>query len=457
MRRVRSSASTRTPIFEPLEDRRLYSATPGADCGPAAGGFGGASAASLQFSLTPAAVQIGLETLAATDNLTAPAATDKVQLGNSSGVETYSVTITSTGTVSTLTVDATGTAVTQPTHTTTTYADLQTSDAAAATGLSAIVTADGETALASTDTIDVTTAADGTVTYSLRPAAAPDTTSTSTSSSIDATPKFGGVISVNGAGVAVGDQTVAFSVLPTAIQNGLNAGAPTGATALTSSSTQDVRVQTIDGVVLYSTKFTVTGTDTMTTVNIAGAAASLPTTTTADFSTIPTAAQTELQSLATAEGSTDTIATTASVSVYTEASGVVLYSLQVSVPDATTTSSSTTTSTTTSTHDVTLTVDASGNPTVLPAGGFGGGVDAGGHGPGHPDKNSSPGGSSADSGDSSSTGDGSSTGTTTAAASKKAARKAKAAAAKATRLAAAAAKKAAKLAKLAAKREAALS
>ena len=52
----------------------------------------------IQFSQAlPSAVQSGLTTLASTDGLTAPAATDTVYFGNSNGIETYSLVIISSG------------------------------------------------------------------------------------------------------------------------------------------------------------------------------------------------------------------------------------------------------------------------------------------------------------------------------------------------------------------------
>src|SRR5277367_4922626 len=104
------------PSMEPLENRQLLSVSPFA-CG---GGPGGPPASTILFSQAPAAVQTGLDNLATADNLTAPTAGQTVFLGNAKGVETYTIDLTSTGTVSALTVDVNGNPVTAPTTATTT-------------------------------------------------------------------------------------------------------------------------------------------------------------------------------------------------------------------------------------------------------------------------------------------------------------------------------------------------
>ncbi len=364
--------------FEPLEGRQLLSATPAADhhghgdhghghggsFGGGGPGGGGGPSSTIAFSLAPAAVQTGLDALATTDGLADPTATTKVALGNTGGVETYTVTLTATGTVSRLTVDAAGDPVTAPTQTTTTFANLP---AAASAEVTAIATAKGLTAPASTDTVNVSTTSAGAVTYSVGLA--------STDTSDDAFPHDVNV-QVDASGNPVGDQELPFSVFSTAVQAALNAGAPTGATALAATATQAVDVRTSDGITTYSTTFTVTGTTTTVTVNAAGAAVTAASHTTADFSAIPTAAQTELQTLAVAEGYSGTIPTTQTVTVYIATGGSpVLYAVTLSVTDT-----STTTSTgSTGTHDQTFVVDASGNPTTLPEG-QGGGFGFGGFG-----------------------------------------------------------------------------
>jgi len=89
----------------------------------------------------------------------------------------------------------------------------------------------------------------------------------------------------------VGDATLPFSVLPAAIQTGLNNARPTGADAVDAASTGDVRVRTANGVTTYSYTFTVSGVTTTVTVDSSGALHSLPGTSTAVYSDIPSAAQ----------------------------------------------------------------------------------------------------------------------------------------------------------------------
>ncbi|HXE51682.1 MAG TPA: hypothetical protein VN541_01660, partial [Tepidisphaeraceae bacterium] len=200
----------------------------------------------------------------------------------------------------------------------------------------------------------------------LTPASSSSSSSTSTTESdadID-----GRTISVDSNGNPVGDQTLPFSVLPAAIQNGLNNNKPSGATALASDSTQDVQVLTANGVTFYSTTFIASGTSTTVTVNSSGAATSLPSVTTAQFSTIPTAAQTELKTLATAEGIATAIADAQGVTVYNEGNGTTIYSVTLSGTSSTSGKAIT----------ITISSDQNGNPTVPPRNGRGGGCGGGG-------------------------------------------------------------------------------
>ena len=329
--------------IERLEGRQLLSGSHAA-CGF---GRGGAEPVStIAFSLAPAAVQTGLDALATTDKLTAPTATTTVRLGNANGVETYSVTLTATGTVSRLTVDAAGAPVTAPTQTTTTFAALGTSDAAAAAEISTIATALSLTAPASTATVHVTTPSAGAATYSI-------VLMTSTGRG------RGVAVMVDASGNPVGNQSLPASAIPAGILAGLNSAAPTGATALTATSTQRVRIATVDGVTTYSTMFTTTGTRTTVTVNGAGTATSLPSSTTSTFGVAPAAVQAELQALATADGYSGTIPSTQATTVYSEPNGTTLYGVTLTV----------TTTTASGTATRTFVVDASGNPTTLPAAG----------------------------------------------------------------------------------------
>lgn len=354
-------------VLEPLEDRRLLSADFGwGGHGGFGGGFGGRADSTIAFSLAPTAVQTGLNTLATADGLTDPTATTNVHLGNSNGVETYSVTIDGTGTVSTLTVDQLGDAVTAPTYTTTTWATLSGtgtgSDSAAATEISVIATALSLTAPASTDTVNVTTTSAGAVTYSIQLLSS--TTATPDWVTRWGGPGYGTAVTVDAAGDPVGNQQLPFSVFSTTIQNGLNKGAPTGATALAGTSTQNVDVQTTDGVTTYSTTYTASGTQTTVTVNAAGTLTNLPTTTTTTFSALSSSLQTELQTLATADGVTTTIAQTQSVTQLTETNGTIIYSVTLGATGTGRDGS-------TYTFDVTIAVDSNGNPTTLPNNGFG--------------------------------------------------------------------------------------
>lgn len=313
----------------------------------------------IPFSQAPTTVQNGLTNLADTDHLTAPTATDTVHLGNHNGVETYSLLITSTGTQTDITVDQNGNPVTQPTLTTTTFGTLSGtgpgSDAAAAAEITAVASALGLTAPASTDTVNVSTTAGGAVTYSIHLTRS-TTSTTTTADDHDLFENHGETISVDANGNPVGTQELPFSAMPTKIQNGINAHLPTGATALATTSTQSVQVLTIDGTTYYSTTFDTSGTQTTVTVDAAGDLASLPSSSTADFSTIPAAAQTELQTLATANGVAGTIAGTQTVNVFNEGNGTTIYSVSLSA----------TNSTTSQTYMLTISVDQAGNPTVPP-------------------------------------------------------------------------------------------
>jgi hypothetical protein len=273
-------------------------------------------------------------------------------LGNNSGVETYTVDVSGTGTETRLTVDSAGNPVTKPTRTTTTFGAV--GNSAVTDEITAIATALGLTAPTSTTSVNVTTPANGgTVVYSVQ---------LSSSSGTTGRHHRGAVITVDANGNPVGDQRLPFGVIPSAIQAALNANKPSGATALDATSTQNVSVRSQNGVTTYSVVFTATGTETTVTVNAAGALASLPSKSTTDFQSISAAAQAELQKIATADGMSATIATTQSVSVYDEANGTTVYSVTLSA------------TTSRGTRNVTISVDQNGNPTTLPNGGEFGGI-----------------------------------------------------------------------------------
>jgi hypothetical protein len=323
----------------------------------------------ITFSQAPAKVKSGLDALATTDSLAAPTSTQTVDLGNSNGVETYTIVMTSTGTTSRLTVDQNGNAVTQPTQSTTTWAVLNGtgtgSNAAAAAEITKIAAAKGLTAPTDTTVIDVSTPVSGPVIYSVNLSSASSTTTS------DTWYDRGSDITVDSNGNPSGNEVVPFSALPAAIQTGINNHLPAGATALATTSTQDVDVLTANGLTFYSTTFTSSGTQTTVTVNSSGAVVSLPSQSTVQFSTIPTAAQTELQTLATAAGVSGTIAATQNVKVYDEGNGTSVYAVTLSSTD----------STTSQTYLVTVASDQAGNPTVPPQN-HGGGCDGGGGGAG---------------------------------------------------------------------------
>jgi hypothetical protein len=323
--------------LENLENRRLLSHGHG----------GGHLISSIEFDQAPAAVQAGLNDLATADNLSAPSATQTVYLGNSNGVETYSLRLTGTGTVTRITVDVAGNPVTAPTKSSTTFDSV--GNAAVTDEFNAIATALGATAPAATDKVSVTTPAGGTAVYTMRLVT---TTTSGRTRRISA--------SVDANGNPVGNAKLPFSAIPAAIQSGLNANAPAGATPLASDATDNVSVRTANGVTTYTVKFAATGATTSVTVNAAGQLTSLPSTSTTTFSTIPIAAQTELQTLATADGVSTAIDSAANVRAYDEANGTIIYSITLVADN----------SSGSGTHKITLSVDQDGNPTVPPTGGF---------------------------------------------------------------------------------------
>ena len=333
-----------------------------------------AVANTVTFAQVPTAVQNGLKTLATTDGVTAPTSTTTVYLANRGGIESYSIVLTSSGTTTRLTVDQTGAAVTAPTQSTTTWAILSGtgtgSAAAAAAEISAIASALGLTAPTATTVVNVSTPTSGPAVYSVQLSSSTTSTTTSTTADDDWHGDNGNIISVDAAGNPVGRQDLPFSVLPTAIQTGINAHRPTGATALPTDSTQIVHVLTANGITFYTTTFSTTGTTTDVTVNSLGTTATLPNVTTVEFQTLPTAAQSELQTLATANGVSATISTTQSVSVYDEGNGTKVYSVSLTA----------TSSTSSQTFTVTVAVDQAGNPTVPPGDGGAGGCGGGGGG-----------------------------------------------------------------------------
>ena len=241
---------------------------------------GGLNGGTILFSQASTAIQNGLDALATTDGVTAPGSTATIYLGNSNGVETYTVDVTSTGKVTKLTVDAAGAAVTSPTVASSTFGAI--SNTAVTSEMTAIASAIGATAPSSTSVVTVTTSASGAVTYTIA-------LSSSTSGSTGGGWGRVTVVTIDSNGNPVGNARLPLSVFSAAIQNGLTSNAPSGATALTSTSV--VTVQTLNGVTTYSATYTSTGTRTTVTVDGTGALANLPSVSSTTFGALPTVAQ----------------------------------------------------------------------------------------------------------------------------------------------------------------------
>src|SRR4051794_21731902 len=89
---------------EGLESRQLLHGG-GFGRGFHGGGRGSSLSATIAFSEAPSAVQSGLTDLASADGVSAPTSDQTVYLGNSNGVESYTLIESGTGTVTRLTVD----------------------------------------------------------------------------------------------------------------------------------------------------------------------------------------------------------------------------------------------------------------------------------------------------------------------------------------------------------------
>jgi hypothetical protein len=351
--------------LEGLEGRQLLSALPALSQPIFVIGAGGASAVKvIDFNQIPTAAQSGLDTLAGTDQLTAPTSTQPVTLGNSNGLDTYSVTLKGTGTSNTLTVDQNGNLFTPAVRTQTTFGTLggngTNSNSAAASEITAIAQHLGVSAPSSSTVVHVTTGPDSSLTYNVNlPGFVSIVTNPPGAFSIISQSKR--AVTVDGNGNPVGNQKIPFSVIPTAIQNELNAQAPTGET-LPSDSTKTVTVATADGQTTYAVVFKGTGIRTRITINSAGQLTDLPTSTNIEYQAVPTAAQTALQALVTSLGSGTTLNSTQSVSVYTESDGTSIYTTSVPVNTALNAGLRIVFPNSTET----ISVDEDGNPTVLP-------------------------------------------------------------------------------------------
>lgn len=386
-----AAAAANPAVIEGLEGRRLMSAGHGGFGGHAAalgaatfgagggefglfhdgGGLATRAGSTIEFSQAPAAVQTGLTALASAGAVAAPTATTTVVLGNRDGVETYTIDVAGTGTQTRLTVDLNGDPVAAPTKSTTTFGEI--TNTAVTDEIKAIAAGLGLDAPASTTTVAVSTAADGTATYVVWLDAAD--ASGESAASVPHWPFRGGVVTVDSHGNPTGNQRVPFSTLPTALQDALKDNAPAGATALADTALVDVR--TLDGVTTYTATYTSDGTRTTVTVNISGMLTSLPSRDEVEFSTIPQAARDELQVLATADGVSGTISSTQTVTAYHEANGTTVYTVRLAATAGTSSDSSAA-----DTYTISLSVDQAGNPTIPPQsfGGLGRGGFFGGFG-----------------------------------------------------------------------------
>jgi len=329
-----------------------------------------ADGGNVQFSLIPAAAQTELNTLSGTTL----AATQNVTLGNSNGVETYSVRLTGTGTTSVYTSDLKGNPVTAPVSSTTTVASLPATVSAEVAQIVA-VTSLNVSAPAATDTVNVLTYSSGQVVYAVTlPSTSTSKWARGLTVSIDAA---GNPVSTTAQGIGAfplvsalcslfggGNATLPLAALPITLQKDFTALAPAGATA-----GNNVKIGTYDGVTLYTATFTSTGTRTTLTIDENGVLTSLPSSASVALTSIPGLADTELTALATADGAT----LPTNVVANSEVNGTTVYSAKLSLTGTSPSGNS-------YTYYVTVSVDGNGDVTV-PAndgGGLGDGFCGGG-------------------------------------------------------------------------------
>ena len=243
---TRSSGSPRLPAgvpavtVEPLEDRRLLSASRFSGSVSAVGGH---SATPIEFSQAPAAVQSGLTSLGL-DRPSGPADRDPDglppkrqrpgnlqhrhhrhrhqqradrQAGRHAGDRRRPRA---------------------PPRSAPSAAPATGSNAAAANEITAIATALNLTAPTATTSIKVSTASTGVSTYTVRLSPASTTTTTTTTTTTPPLHFRTVTISVDSNGNPVGNQSIPFSAIPTSIQTALNKTKPSGATALAATATQ---------------------------------------------------------------------------------------------------------------------------------------------------------------------------------------------------------------------------
>jgi hypothetical protein len=288
-----------------------------------------------QFQNLLPAVQTGLDNLAGSTI----SSTKNVNLGNSDGVETFSVTLKSTGTKTTYEVDENGNPITAPSHSKTTFAAVNSN---VSTEINAIATAENLTAPTTATKVQVNTAINGVTTYSVNL-----TPVTSSTGRHHHTPPPV-TVTVDSAGDPLAPSSLPFSVMLPAVQSTFEKNAPSGVT-LTSSSTNAVNIQTIDGTIVYSMTFKSAGSRTTLYVDAAGTLVNLPSSSQVTLANVPSAAATELQTLATADGATGTFATTQTFTASAEPNGTTIFTVDLTI----------------SKHDkIAVSVDQLGNPTV---------------------------------------------------------------------------------------------
>lgn len=316
----------------------------------------------IQFDLAPAAVREGLGALALSSGLRDPAsnANQFIRLGNSSGLETFTLDVRGAGSKLSLTVDKNGQRFTPPVKSTTTWSALNTSQPAAAAQISRMILEMRLSPLRSGSTIQVSTDHLGQRTYTVTLKGLPTTTGRTRGA-----PSSGDAftVSVNQAGNPVGEAMLPFSVFSDAIQIGINALAPAGQ-ALFSNSTQLVRVRTLYGATSYTTSFTSPGRVTTVTVNAAGAPTTLPSKAGDLFFNASFGAQLGLSALASALGYVGDISATTPIHVFNEGQGQSVYSVKLPI-------SKTMPNGRAVNYFITISVDQDGNPTVMPESGEG--------------------------------------------------------------------------------------
>lgn len=203
----------------------------------------------IPFNALTSAASTELDTLAGDFSLTI-SSTQNVYVSTAKGVTTYTVDLTSNGETYMFTVNTAGTLVSSTVPQT--FGSI--TDTAVTTELTTLASALKLTAPTSASVVYVTTNSSGS-TYSL----------TLTNSTGHGHPT---TLTVDSNGNPIGNDTIPFSALPTAISDGLTALATTyGATI---NSTESVQVQTIKGVTTYTVTLRSAGQRISLTVDTSG-------------------------------------------------------------------------------------------------------------------------------------------------------------------------------------------